>query len=238
MAISDDNLRQIRRFLDPGEEIVWAGQPNASRAMRSTLPILFFAVPWTAFALFWTAMAGGAAWFTARASGPPGLMGVVFPLFGLPFILIGLAMLSAPYWAWRSAQRTVYVVTNRRALIGTPAGGGYTVKDYAGKDLDDLNLTVRADGSGTIDFAAVQARQRRPDESGNTKSLGQATQAHSFAHIPGVEHVFGLLRALARQTPLLAREDAPTGDGYAFDDDHDAFQRSFRDTSPGWKSEA
>lgn len=251
MAVTDDQLRRLQRFLDPGETIVWAGQPNAARALRSALPILFFAVPWTAFSLFWTAMAGGAAWFTAKAAGPPGLLGVAFPLFGLPFILIGLGMLATPYWAWRSAQKTVYVVTNRRALVGTPSDDGYAVKDYAGADLADLadlNLTVRNDGSGTIDFAAVQARQTVRDSDGDKQTLGKGLRPHTFADIPDVERVYDLLRALARSAPAAPLGDAPsTGDGFALptgDGFATAFGSAFasdfaeeaRRNAPGWKS--
>lgn len=247
MAVTDDQLRHLQRFLEPGETIVWAGQPNPGRAVRSTLPIWFFAIPWTAFSLFWTAMAGGAAWFLKSAAGPPGLMGIVFPLFGLPFIGIGLAMLAAPFWAWRAAQKTVYVATNRRALIGTPSGDGYAVKDYADDDLADLNLTIRNDGSGSIDFVTVQARQTYRDSDGDKRALGKGFKPHAFVDIPDVEKVFGLLRALAPATPkrpLDAAEPA-SGDGHDLGDGFATaygsafasdFEEEARRNAPGWKS--
>ena len=42
------------------------------------------------------------------------LISICFPLFGLPFVLIGLGMLTAPHWAKRKALRTAYAVTDRR----------------------------------------------------------------------------------------------------------------------------
>jgi hypothetical protein len=45
---------------------------------------------------------------------------VLFPLFGVPFVLIGLGMLAAPYWMRRKAQNTVYALTDKRALILSP----------------------------------------------------------------------------------------------------------------------
>ena len=43
-------------------------------------------------------------------------MGWVMALFGLPFVLIGLGMLLAPFAAFRTARRTVYVVTSKRLM--------------------------------------------------------------------------------------------------------------------------
>ena len=46
-------------------------------------------------------------------------MGWVMALFGLPFVLVGLGMLLAPFAAFRSARRTVYVLTNKRFMTIT-----------------------------------------------------------------------------------------------------------------------
>jgi len=103
-----------------GERLLWAG--TGSAAPRLPLGIQLhttggesaagraattcFAIPWTAFALFWMAMASQASW--------------LFAMFGLPFVLIGLVMLFGPWLGprlQRSGVTLVYAVTERRALI-------------------------------------------------------------------------------------------------------------------------
>ena len=94
-----------------GERIVWIGQPIRSRLARSSLPIALFGVPFTAFAFFWIMTASG-----MKGLGFPGPSGF-FVLFGIPFVLVGLGMLTSPLWMYLKAGRTVYAVTDRRALV-------------------------------------------------------------------------------------------------------------------------
>lgn len=245
MPVSDAHLRHLRTFLDPGEEVVWAGQPSPSRAFRSAMRVWLFAIPWTAFALFWMAAAGAMTWFGPdTGASREGIFGF-FPLFGIPFVLVGLGMLASPYWAWRAAQKTVYVVTNRRALVGTPAGGGVTFASYRPDELTDLTLTVRDDGSGTVALREEPLNLR----GGNTSTPLRA-RADAFADIPDVEHVFGLLRRLAQTAPGTHEADArqtafggtfddavdDAARAYGADDDRNAdFARAARQNAPGWR---
>ena len=232
MAVSDEQLRQIRHYFNPGEQIVWAGQPNATRAMRSTLPVLLFAVPWTAFALFWTAMAGGMAWFRGDGASTSGL----FALFGLPFIAVGIGMLLSPYWAWRRAQKTLYAVTNQRAIVGTSTRDGFTITGFLPHELIDLTLTVRQDGSGSID---LRSDARRALETANPRTPRTPLSPGAFADIPDVQRVFDLLRQLARSaspepTPLLDAD--PYGSTFSSDTYSSDFAQQARRDAPGWKT--
>src|SRR5207247_633237 len=114
MIQSYDLESRIQPELDAGERILWCGQPNPGRMWIHAVPILIFGIPWTLFAVFWMAMAIG---FGTHASGPPGPFRSLFPLFGLPFVLIGIGMLSAPYWMARTARSTIYAITDKRALV-------------------------------------------------------------------------------------------------------------------------
>src|SRR6266404_1761012 len=100
---------KVDRELESGERVEWLQMPVPRYFTPAATAGFLFGIPWTAFAIFWTA---GAAWGTSKATGP-GFFNA-FPLFGLPFILIGLGMLSGPLWAYRKALKTVYVITNRR----------------------------------------------------------------------------------------------------------------------------
>ncbi len=59
--------------------------------------------------------------------------------------------------------RIVYAVTNRRALI-IEGGSEIKVKSYTARDLDNLERTERADGSGDLVFS----RERRTGNKGRT----------------------------------------------------------------------
>lgn len=75
-----------------------------------------------------------------------------FPLFGIPFVLIGLAMLSSPLWAYRKAFKTAYVITDRR-VITFDGGWLTTIRSYRPGQLQDVYRKERRDGSGDVIFA-------------------------------------------------------------------------------------
>ena len=153
-----------------GEGMQWAAQPTAGRAFLSGLWILIVAVPWTAFALFWTAMAAG---FGTAASKPASAtwMAFAFPLFGVPFILFGLAMLSSPFWMAWLARRTIYVVSDRRLAILTQGLRSVTVKSIWPQDVISIERTERGDGSGTLKLIFGSGRDSDGDPVEKTVSL-------------------------------------------------------------------
>src|SRR5262245_60481290 len=123
---------KVNRELDAGEQIQWLQMPVPRYFTPGATAGFLFGIPWTAFAIFWTA---GASWGTSRA-GDAGFFRV-FPLFGVPFILIGLGMLSGPFWAHRKALKTVYVITNRRAIT-FDGGWTTTIRSYPPERLTDV----------------------------------------------------------------------------------------------------
>ncbi|MDX2200053.1 MAG: hypothetical protein SF069_13915 [Phycisphaerae bacterium] len=162
-------------------------QPIPGRMARMTLPIVLFAIPWTAFAVFWTAAAG---WGTSKAETGAGFFGF-FPLFGVPFILIGLGMLASPFWARRNARRSAYVLTDRRAiLIAAGWSGSVTVRSFGPDRLTDLRRRQHADGSGDLVFAEDVHR----DSEGARHSADVG-----FLAIREVKAVEGMVRALVQK---------------------------------------
>ena len=181
--------RLLENELRPGESLLWQSAPIARRHWMATLPILLFAIPWTAFAIFWMTMA-------ARGS-------AVFALFGLPFVGIGLAMLSAPWWAARMARRTGYALTTDRALILTPApwGGGVSVRGFAPDELTSVERVQRSDGSGDLILAREWVRG----------SKGRMSEKKTgFIGVPAVQAVQLRLDELVRAHRAL-RELTPEG---------------------------
>ncbi len=180
---------ELERELAPGERVVWSGQPLPQRYARGSLGLVLFGIPWTAFAVFWTTMAfvgtrsmkgndpmaTGSRWF--------------FPLFGVPFILIGIGMLSSPWWGRRKAARVLYAITDRRAILFEPAWrGSRTVRSFAPAEMQSLERTEHADGSGDQIFLRKSWRDNDGD---------RRTTAVGFTGVPQVREVEVHLRRLA-----------------------------------------
>ncbi len=70
-------------------------------------------------------------------------------LGGLPFIGLGLLLMSIPLGEWRKARRTAYLVTDKRA-ISIQIGQRTTTKTYLPDQLEDLELREKASGIGDV----------------------------------------------------------------------------------------
>jgi hypothetical protein len=179
---------KVEMELRSGERIVWSAQPIPQRFSRGSWPIVVFGIPWTAFAVFWVVAAG---WGTSRGSMPGPFK--LFPLFGVPFVLIGIGMLTAPIWMKRKARRTVYMITDQRAVILSEGLRGRTrVESYAPEQLQSIMREQNADGSGDIIFVTRDWR----DSDGDRR-----TQRIGFVGVPDVKAVEEHIRALAEKAP-------------------------------------
>jgi hypothetical protein len=183
LPVPPDVGTAIARALDPDETVVWTGRPIAKQLLRRALPRTLFAVPWTAFAIFWMSQA-------MKAS-------ALFALWGVPFVVVGAGMLAAPWTAHRRARRTAYVLTDRRALVVESARseqdlwpfGPLAVKSYDAERLHQLEVVAREDGSGDVIFE----RTATPGPRG-ARFVG----ATGFVAVDDVADVQRRVRALAR----------------------------------------
>ena len=175
------NLRTlVESELNDEEKIKWVGVPIPRRFAMRAIPIVLFGIPWTAFALFWMAGASG---FRI-----PDFKQVtdLFPLFGIPFVLIGFGMLSSPYWMIRKARKTAYVLTNVRAIL-FDGGFSTTIRSFGPERLKDLRRKQRSDGSGDLIFERKHTRDSDGD---------RQTTDHGFLAISDVKAVEDLVRQL------------------------------------------
>ena len=183
-----------------GERIAWVGQPIPSRYARRGLGTALFGIPFTAFAFFW--IAGASGFKMPDFSHGFGF----FPLFGIPFVLVGLGMLSSPLWMLLKATRTAYVITDRRALtVERRLWQGVSVRSFEPECLTDLSRTQYPDGSGNLvfrrDYHASNRgrpfhRHRLPGDSGCQRGRGPNSGARPKGQEPG------FLAAHPRITPV------------------------------------
>lgn len=149
------------------ERIRWSGRPIPRSAFRTGMLVWLFAVPWTAFALFWEWSVVGGLLF-GKAAAKAGATGHAFTwgmgLLGLPFVLIGLAMLAAPWGLARSARNTIHIVTDKR-LVSIRANRFSTkVKTIWPNELVSIERTEKPDGTGDLTLVLGSRRDSDGDK--------------------------------------------------------------------------
>ena len=188
-SLLPEPIRQlIEAELRPGEGVRWVGQPIPGKVARTAWPEVLFAIPWTAFSLFWI-------WGASQATcnGKVTAEARMFPLFGIPFVLVGLGMFSSPLWLMLSARRTVYLVTDRRAVVIRGGwGGNVSVRTFEPEKLVDLRREQDADGSGDLVFG----QDIKVGSRGSQRAVD-----YGFLAVPNVREAEEYVRALARHAP-------------------------------------
>ncbi len=173
----------IQRELEPGEQVEWISLPRQTVFSSANVATILFAIFWTSAALFGTA---AAAEFQI-----PDFRNIdnVLPLFGVPFILIGLAMFTSPLWTYLKVRQTVYLITDRRAITFEGIRS-ITIRSFPPEKLANVYRRERRDGSGDI---VIPYRPWQPmlDDT-QTPELG-------FMRIAEVQKVELLLKRLADQ---------------------------------------
>ncbi|MCB0320037.1 MAG: PH domain-containing protein [Bdellovibrionales bacterium] len=110
-----------------------------------------FSIFWCGFAIFWMVGASGALWASEGETTP---INYIFPLFGLPFVLVGLYMVFGRFLVDKAQrEKTTYGVSSERVIIKSGLFSS-TVKSLNLRTLSDITLKERKDGSGTITFGA------------------------------------------------------------------------------------
>ena len=184
-ALNPDAQLEISSRLDAGESLLWADVPRQGLMLRaSDVFMIPFSLLWAGFAMFWFASAWGA--------GAP----LPFVLFGVPFVAMGLHMIAGRFLVdARARARTVYGLTNRRAII---VSGIFSrsIQSLPLRTLTDVSLTEGSGGRGTILFgrphpyAAFYGGMHWP-----------GMTAHStpgFEHIVGAKQIYDQLLAAQR----------------------------------------
>jgi hypothetical protein len=129
---------EIRRHLDSGERLIWTGAPKQGLVLRSSDTLMIpFSLLWGGFAMVWE--------FGALRSG-----GLLFGLWGIPFVLIGLYMIVGRFFAdARIRANTAYGLTDRRVIIISGLFSP-TSQSLPLRTLAEVSLRQTGDRSGTI----------------------------------------------------------------------------------------
>lgn len=157
-----------------GEPIRWFARPDVRRAGLLALRSWAFAIPWTAFSIYWI-------WSATQSS-----RDAVFPLFGVPFLVVGIWQMSAPLRKMLLAQRTLYVLTAKRLAI---IEDGWSRKVRSIHPLGFLSIarTERSDASGDI---------RIVTGFGKDSEGGRTELSETLVGIPDVRSVESQIRSV------------------------------------------
>jgi len=146
--MSDGFVSSIERELVRSERLLWKGRPRGGIRLRGSDGFLIpFSLLWGGFVIFWEFMA-----LTSPKDQP---MGWLFPLFGLPFVLVALYIVFGRFFVdAKMRHSTEYAVTDRRAII---VSGLFTrkIRSINLQSSPEITLSEKADKSGTIAFGAA-----------------------------------------------------------------------------------
>lgn len=188
----------VDRELEIGERVVWSGMPRRTFFTPAATGTFLFGIPWTAFAVFWTLTAGIGTLFSGGFS-----IFSFFPLFGVPFILIGIGMLSAPSGAYVKSGRTVYVITDKRA-ISFEGGRSTVVRSFTPERLGEVFRRERPNGYGDVIIDLAHSRDSDGDK--QTEEVG-------FFRVRDPKEVERLLKDLSSRAETRRRRESIPDDG-------------------------
>jgi hypothetical protein len=184
-----------REFM--GEKLVWAARPDNRIAVLLSFGIWLFAIPWTAFSLFWISIPSAALYEgymevnIGAPKGAPTLAMWAFALWGVPFVAIGFGMLLAPLFTWRKGSKTLFVLTSKR-LTTLQSGSQVKVISIYPQEISGLSRKEGADGRGTLTVSLGYERDSDGD---------RVPKSAVFGVITDVRKVEAMVRALADQKP-------------------------------------
>ena len=144
MAIGPIQASAVRGELTSGERVLWEGRPDADRWLTTQDWYLIpFSLMWGGFAVFWEA---------GVLSSPSARSSIIFPVWGVPFVLIGLYLIFGRFFVrHRMRKATSYALTDKRVLeIGQSLFGGRRVNSVWLASYPSIDKKIGNNGRGTI----------------------------------------------------------------------------------------
>ena len=179
----------LRAELGAGERIIWSGRPDPKR-MFFVMWAWLFAIPWTLFALAWD----GIAWTvffsgTLSQADDFSYWVIIMPIFGLPFIAVGVWMMWQPIARLSEAAQQIHALTNQRIMTLT-LRGNKQLKSVNLATMGPISRKEKRDGWGNLKIETGSHRDSEGD---------RVTDLFELVGIPEVAKLERLLRE-AQQT--------------------------------------
>jgi hypothetical protein len=184
----------IEAFLDPGERLLWSGQPRQGLLLQaSDIFVIPFSLMWGGFAIFWETIA---IWGVTSDDHPNHQAVWFMPLWGIPFVVIGLYMIFGRFFFDAATRKkTYYGLTNQRLII-LKTLFNRNVASFDVATMTNLNLVERGDRSGDILIGS-------PASTDIGTSFGQfgnrRTRVPGFYLLPDARTVYNQIRDVQKQ---------------------------------------
>lgn len=210
MKLTDTDLdvrdrEWVESVLQADEELLLLCKPQVRLWRAGYLPMALFAA-------VWLGIIGTISFFTVReclecVQEKPGLLLMV--LFLLPFWVVGIGLVHSPWRLRELDRRTVYLLTNRRAVVLRPSEFRFrpTQKDYPLEHGMIKEVQEKGDGSGSLVFGY---EVQQTDGGENYLPVG-------FLHVPQLQRVRDILLSALQefaepQQPAVAVTPEPKAD--------------------------
>jgi hypothetical protein len=172
--------QSLRRELGRDERLLWSGAPEQGVRLRPSDALAIpFSLLWGGFAFFWE--------YSVLQHGAP----LLFGLWGVPFVLVGLYMIVGRFFGDAYLRsRTQYGVTDQRVII-VSGWINREVKNLPLASMSDITLSERPNGEGSIQFG--------PNPFGVPMVFGSAMPGSGrrmppmFDLLPKVRDVYGVI---------------------------------------------
>jgi len=160
MSLQSDTLPtkldgRLRRALRRDERVVWTGRPIPGLRARRTRSVCLIGLMILAAGAFWSLGAAEVGWPSVYRGPAPRPIDHYAPFVGVPFMVLGAALLLAPLHAAWLATRTAYALTDRRVLVLTTNDlGARSARSFKPEKMRPIVVDERPDGSGDLLFGA------------------------------------------------------------------------------------
>jgi len=134
----------IRFSLEPGEDLIWSGRPDPWRLAKARFPVALSGITLLVLLPFAPVHVAVAAFVPFPVS-----FTSVWP-FSAALLFIALHLVLSPLRGYRAAQRTAYVVTDRRLCTVRRTATGNMSWSKSFHAIEDAVLRLRPDGTGDI----------------------------------------------------------------------------------------
>ena len=174
----------ISSLLGREERLLWSAQTRQGLILRSNdVYLIPFSLFWGGFAMFWE-------YGVANSNAP-----LVFRLWGVPFVLIGLYLIVGRFFAdAKLRSKTYYGLTTERIVIVSGLFSRST-KSLQLRTLSDVSLAESGRGLGTITFGPVAHWWA----GGSGWPGAQRQMSPAFDSIPAAREVYEKIRLAQKQ---------------------------------------
>ncbi|MGI9492164.1 MAG: hypothetical protein ACR2QF_07180 [Geminicoccaceae bacterium] len=176
-------LEIAKAEMTPGEKLLWAETSLPGNARRRIFPISL---------LGWIFLLLSFAWVNKAATASMGLL-----VLGIPFVVGGLALASAPWWWPNITRRIIYAISDRRLLIIRNISKR-KVTSYGPEDIDVVERREHRDGSGDVIFRREETQKLKHHHDPRGKRRVSVREVGFFG-VPEVHRVEEAIWALKQK---------------------------------------